>query len=394
MKVLERYQNGNMTTTLYEDGTRIRESEDDEFYPEFAENIDVHISDRCDHGCPMCYANCTKDGEYGDLTLSSYRNTFLQTLHPGTELAINLNFPLHPGLDTFLIYLRSHRIYVNATVNQDHFMANIDLIKGLIDKKLIWGLGISLTEPTQDFIDAVKEFPNAVIHVINGLFSKDDCEMLADHGLKILILGYKSVGRGETYLSSISENMDRHDFISRNAEWLFNKLLCVLNKFSVVSFDNLALRQLDVKNKLDSKLWEDIYQGDDGSFSFFINMVEGYFAKNSISSKKYPIAGKSIDEMFEIIRKENNMNIYEKTKKDKRAIEEGVHEDSKPLDPHDEFITQCKCNPSLTLPVGATPMTVADLIIRECEDFSFLKEVMHYVQCYLDYNEPKTTSIE
>ena len=90
MKQIARYQNGNLTTTLWDDGTRERFTMDDEFKPAFAENVDVHTSNRCDNGCAMCYANCTKDGEFGKL--SGWN--FLKTLHKGTEMALNLNFPI------------------------------------------------------------------------------------------------------------------------------------------------------------------------------------------------------------------------------------------------------------------------------------------------------------
>ena len=44
LKLLAKYQNGNLVTELYDNGTRIRTTDDDEFYPLFAENVDVHVS--------------------------------------------------------------------------------------------------------------------------------------------------------------------------------------------------------------------------------------------------------------------------------------------------------------------------------------------------------------
>lgn len=56
-------------------------------------------------------------------------------------------------------------------------MQNLDFIRKLRDEGLIYGLGISLSNPWQDgFVDAVKEFPNAVIHVINGIVTMQDLE--------------------------------------------------------------------------------------------------------------------------------------------------------------------------------------------------------------------------
>ena len=77
MKLLAKYQNGNITTELYSDGTRVRTAKDDIFMPSFAENVDVHISNRCDNGCKMCYANCTPNGEF--VKLSGWN--FIETIH-------------------------------------------------------------------------------------------------------------------------------------------------------------------------------------------------------------------------------------------------------------------------------------------------------------------------
>lgn len=292
MKLLAKYQNGNLTTELYDDGTRIRETEDDQFVPAFPENIDVHTSDRCNNGCKFCYSNCTLDGKFGKL--SGWH--FLETLHPGTEMALNLNFPMPDDFFDLLRYLKSQGIITNVTINQNHFEAYEDIIKQMYDEELIHGLGISLTRATRVFIEMVQQYPNAVIHVINGLLTKEQYEILKDCHLKILILGYKDVGRGISYHNK--EDL----LIKNNHEWLYDNLSEVIKHFKVVSFDNLALEQLDVRRLLTDEQWEEFYGGDDGTFSYYINLVDGYFAKNSLSPVHYPIGDLSIDEMFNIIR--------------------------------------------------------------------------------------------
>ena len=42
--------------------------------------------------------------------------------------------------------------------------------------------------------------------------------------------------------------------------------------------------------------------GNDGQFTFYIDMVENKFAKNSLSTYTYTIDDKTIDEMFNIIK--------------------------------------------------------------------------------------------
>ena len=45
MKLLGKYNNGNYTVSLFDDGTKIRETEADFFDAEFPENIDCKITD-------------------------------------------------------------------------------------------------------------------------------------------------------------------------------------------------------------------------------------------------------------------------------------------------------------------------------------------------------------
>lgn len=290
LKLLGVYKNGNYTVKVLSDGTKIRETLEDEFIPSFAENCDCKITDKCDGGCPFCYEGCTPNGKHGDIL--SYK--FLDTLHPYTELAINGNDMSHPDLIPFLMKLREKKVIANLTVNQIHFERHQDLIRKLVDEKLIYGLGISLKEPTEEFISLVKTYPNAVIHVINGILSDSDVDMLADNNLKMLILGYKQIRRGEDWYDK------DHDNIVAKQIWLKENLDKMLSHFEVISFDNLAITQLDVKRLMSEEDWEEFYMGDDGGFTFYIDMVEGTFGKNSLATERYPIMD-NIDLMFQKI---------------------------------------------------------------------------------------------
>ena len=290
MKTLGVYKNGNYRVVILDDGTKIRETNDDEFIPSFAENCDCKITDKCDGGCPFCYEGCTPNGKHGDIL--NYK--FLDTLHPYTELAINGNDMSHPNLIPFLEKLKEKKVIANLTVNQIHFERHQSLIRKLVDDKLIYGLGVSLKEPTEEFISLVKTYPNAVIHVINGILSPTDIEMLSDNNLKMLILGYKQLRRGVDWFNKESEDI----IIKQN--WLKENLKDILNHFKVVSFDNLAIIQLDVKRLMSEEEWEEFYMGDDGKYTFYIDMVEGTFGKNSLATERYPIMD-NIDNMFQKI---------------------------------------------------------------------------------------------
>ena len=286
------YYNGNYTVMIdIDDGTKIRETQCDEFIPSFAEGVDVKITDKCDGGCAFCYEGCTPNGKHGDIL----NPKFLDTLHPYTELAINGNDLSHPGLVPFMHKMKEKNVILNMTVNQMHFERHFDIIKEWIDNKLIYGLGISLRKPTKEFVAKVQQFPNAVIHTINGVLSADDYELLKDNNLKVLILGYKHLRRGVDYFNSNEED------IMKNMDWLYDGLEEILNHFNVVSFDNLAIEQLNVKRLLSEDKWEEFYMGDDGNYTFYIDMVEDVFARNSLSMERWPIMD-NIDDMFKKVR--------------------------------------------------------------------------------------------
>ncbi len=292
MKLLGQYRNGTYFVSIYNDGTKVRMAPDDVFIPDFAENVDVQTSNRCNNNCSFCYAGCTPDGSFGKLL--GWR--FLESLHPYTEMALNLNFPVQDDFIDFLKYLKTKKVIANITVNQNHFEQHEPYIKSLYEQDLIHGLGVSLVKPTVDFINKIKCYPDAVIHVINGIVTPWQLDRMSNNGLKLLILGYKDIGRGVDYKS------DHSDKIETNQRYISNHIEELIKKFKVISFDNLALEQINVKRLLSDEQWEEFYMGDDGTVTFFINLVDGYFAANSLSSIHYPIGEKSMDEMFKIIR--------------------------------------------------------------------------------------------
>lgn len=294
------YMNGNTEVSIYADGTKVRKTKDDEFRPAFAENMDVKICNRCDMGCPMCFENSTKDGDIADIMNAKW----VDTLHPYQELSLGGGNVLeHPDLVPFLEKLKSKKIIVNFTVNQAHFERERAFIDKLIKDKLVYGIGISLNNPTDSFIEQAKEYPNAVIHVINGIVSKEEMCKLYDKGLKILILGYKMLGRGHDYY------MEHTIDVIRNQRWLKGHLPEVMEKFEVVSFDNLAIKQLGVKALLPKPVWDTFYMGDDGTITYYIDMVNNKFSKTSTTpySKRHDVLD-SVDDMFSVITHEKTLD--------------------------------------------------------------------------------------
>lgn len=297
VKLLGMYKNGNVKTTIFDDGTKIRETEDEKFQFDFAESEDIKISNVCSMNCPMCHEGSTPDGKHGDIM----NEKFIDTLHPFQEVALGGGNVLeHPDLIPFLQKLKTLKIIANITVNQVHFEQSIDLIDRLVNEKLVYGIGVSLVNPTYEFIKLVKKYQNVVIHTINGILSESDVERLSGNGLKMLILGYKQLRRGSDYFEK------ENDQILQKQKWLYDHLEELPNKFKVVSFDNLAIAQLDVKRILSDEEWNEFYQGGDGTSTFYIDMVDRKFAKSSTATfdKRYELLD-NVDDMFHKILEEN-----------------------------------------------------------------------------------------
>lgn len=293
-KLISIYKNGNYFVEIYDDGTKIRTCNEYVFNPEFPECIDITLTKKCDGGCPYCYMGCTEDGTHATAESLTWLG---QQLHPYTEVALNINdmsIPL-PYIQTFLYTMKRKGVIVNITINQKHFMRNIQKLLEWQSLEYFKGIGISYTYPEKLFIENVKKFPNAVIHSIVGIFNYNDITYLRNNGLKLLLLGYKTKGRGEDYLQETSK------IIERNTHMLEIELLKVFDYFDVVSFDNLAIEQLNFKEKLTPEEFEMFYMGDEGQFTFYIDLVNKTFARSSMDLDEFPLMN-SVNKMFHYIR--------------------------------------------------------------------------------------------
>ena len=294
MGVLGKYENGNYFVTILSDGTKIRYNDSDSFNPDKPESMDLKITNKCNMGCSFCHEDSSPNGKHGDIL----NLPFIDTLLPYTEIAIGGGNPLtHPDLVPFLEKLKERKLIANITFNQYHFMDNIDFIQELVDKKLVYGIGVSMMYASDKFVECVSKFPNAVIHVINGIVSIDDLKMLANHNLKILILGYKEFRRGKQMYSRQSTVIDN----MKSA--LYNALSTIIDDewFDVVSFDNLAIKQLEPKRLMSEEQWDRFYLGDDGFATLYVDAVEMKYARSSTSDIRYDITD-NIKDMFDNIR--------------------------------------------------------------------------------------------
>lgn len=311
------YHNGNYIVAVFDNGTKVRlAGHNDDLRPKFPESIDVTISHKCSNGCRYCYAGCTKDGN--EMKVVDDINTaylskdarWIGTLHPYTEVALNLNSDIPAEFETLLYALSERDVFTNITVNQMNFDACFDRLKEWQDKGLVYGIGISVTDfaSLDEVIEKSRELKNVIFHLVLGLFTKEQFISLKDKDIGILLLGYKTTGRGGEYKvknKAVDKNIsDMMKFFKDKDEDYSDDYY---DWFKVLCMDTLAADM--IKDSIGtSPRYEDdaLNMGREGEFTFYIDAVDGKYGVNSFAGadKLHDIGDKSIKEMFADVRKE------------------------------------------------------------------------------------------
>lgn len=291
--ILYKYQNGNVLVTILKDGTKIREYEDTPVIVH-PESLDVKITNKCNLNCAYCHEMSNNDGEHADL--EELKNV-LSVLPSGVEIAIGGGNPLqHPDLIDFLRWLKNKGIIANITVNQLHLKEFKYLLYYLIKEDLIKGLGISIVHDDYSIITELQQITNNIVfHLIAGvtrLTIIDD--LLHLKYCKLLILGYKEFGRGILFYS---------DNIKQNILFWKKNLRKYVSLCLIMSFDNLAIEQLDIKNWFTKEGWDNFYMGDDFTFTMYIDAVSKKFAPTSRSDERVDFYKMTLLEYFQTNKK-------------------------------------------------------------------------------------------
>lgn len=290
--ILYQYQNGNTHVTILTDGTKIREYENIPviIHPE---SIDVKITDYCTMGCKFCHESSTRRGKHGDLTKLL---EIIKDLPAGVELAIGGGNPLdHPDLIPFLETVKERGLIANITVNQGHLKGQGYILMGLIANDLVKGVGISINGKKLDHIRPfIHISDNIVFHVIAGVHDLSiipkllEFTKLYNKTCKVLVLGYKVFGFGIDYFS---------DKVIQEINVWKNNLKQYVGKVHL-SFDNLAIEQLDIRSWFNDRQWDNFYMGDDFQFTMYIDAVNQQYAPTSRSDNRVSFDNKTLLEYF------------------------------------------------------------------------------------------------
>lgn len=262
------YDNSNITSIKPITKMQYVYNFETESHTYIANNIFVH----------NCHEKSSDSGEYGRIL----NHPFVKTLHRGTELALGGGaVTYHPHLIPFLKELKQQGVLPSITINQQEWEET--KINHLINEELIYGLGVSFVSFDDEVWDKILKIPNAVVHLIAGYHSPEVFEYFANKGAKILILGYKDWGRGKDYLEKHKEGIPLR--ISAVEEML----PILFTKCKVVSFDNLSIEQLHIRDIVGEEKWKEFYMGNDGQYTMYVDLVKGECAKSSTSPDRRPL---------------------------------------------------------------------------------------------------------
>lgn len=286
------YHNGNAEISLLKDGTRTIQYEGN-LLLDYPLNIDIRVSTACAFGmnpdtgkstCKFCHESSRVDGVECNYTELVER---LRALPMGMELAIGVN-NYTPTLQKFLEWC-GHKFVCNITINQGMLTHhNAGEIYAALNLDHVHGVGISYRKKLHWHIPPfLLNYPNTVFHCIVGIDSVWDILALHKKGVrKILCLGEKDFGfnAGKVNLES-----------KKHKHWYWN-VRKLVDVFDVVSFDNLALEQLNMRRFFTDAHWAEFYQGE---HSMYINAAEGYYAPSSRSTEHTSWDNLSIQEYYE-----------------------------------------------------------------------------------------------
>jgi len=288
---LYNYKNGNVDVTILNDGTKTREF-DGKPIIKFPESIDCKITNYCDMNCEFCHEKSSINGEHADLYALKQQ---LINLPSGIEMAIGGGNPLsHPELMVFLNWLKDRGIIANLTVNQSHLSRHKVLLINLLNNNFIKGLGISITNDNFNVIkDLMRYSNNIVLHLIIGVHDIDILNKLSELPYqKVLLLGYKEFGNGVEYYDNHSD-----DIKEKIDKWY--KYLPKYFNTHHLSFDNLAIEQLNLKRYFTEKGWNQFYMGDDFTYTMYVDAVQQQFAPTSRSPERTSFEEISLIEYFQ-----------------------------------------------------------------------------------------------
>ncbi len=291
--ILAQYRNGDVDIILYNDGTKKFISETGEYNYEYPTSVDLKISNWCALGCNFCSESSTIEGKEGDY---DFMISTLKQLPAGTEIALGGGETLsYSRLVDLLTEIKAMGLIANLTTNQGNMKTYYHVLEKIVEEKLIYGLGISITSNNYTYIQKIAEkTDNIVFNIICGVHQPTILDEIAKYvkNPKFTILGYKNYGMGKSYFSPTVEN---------NIKSWYMKVPIYLGKY-LIAFDNLGIEQMNMKRMFTEEAWNEYFIGNEGSHSMYIDGINCSFAINSRTEKSEHKKDISIKDYFAYLK--------------------------------------------------------------------------------------------
>jgi len=269
-----------------ESGTKIRMSFNqlEGFNPTKAtrpELVDIKITDYCPFGCAFCYMDSTEKGRHASTSVLRSITYALKDMEV-FEVALGGGEPtLHPDFVDILKNFRYYGIVPNFTTKSLGWLRDDEQRTAILEHAGAFAYSATDAGEVQKLAEAVKDhvpYPRSQRVSVHYVLGTADQEMLeeiikacAENHLRLTILGYKTVGRGDQFTPL------ENDWIGAVRRARENKLY--LN----VAIDTPLAAQYE-QEILEAGISPKLFHTEEGKFSMYIDAVDGKMGASSFGN--------------------------------------------------------------------------------------------------------------
>lgn len=299
-------KDGNYWTVFNpHDGTKIRFSFDDlTSVPTRAsapELVDVKITDFCPYDCPFCYQGSTGNGKHAPM---GYIKSLIRVLSDMKvfEIAIGGGEPtLHPDFVNILRTAKDAGITPNFTTRNLTWLSDLKRRDSILSYAGAFAYSASNANDIHhlaNLLDATSEnmYPEhsrANVHIVMGTNNEPNFRSMLkvahDRSLRVTLLGYKPLLRGNTY-------------VAQDYRWWIKAVEELTNKYEcpTLSIDTVLASQFEEQLKTwGVPKW--LYHTKDGLFSAYVDAVAGSIGPSSYEPDRMvelPLTGREDEGIF------------------------------------------------------------------------------------------------
>jgi hypothetical protein len=250
------------------------------------ELIDIKITDHCEHNCAFCYQNSKQNGNHCSKdTISHIAKACLNM--KVFEVALGGGDPItHPDILYIVKIFREQNVIPNLSTKSVAWLANESFRNEIFENCGAVAFSISTLKEASDVESEFKKYPIAkskwgyrekfVFHYVMGSSDVKELESIlnfcSDKDINIVLLGYKTNGRGGTFKPYSYSN-----WIS-----IINKLYKSGQCPTIAIDTKLAKEYESSLNKITNNI---MVHPEDGKFSMYIDAVNGLAGPSSYCDK-------------------------------------------------------------------------------------------------------------